>query len=226
MTRVVSNSHHTGTRQNGELARRPSGFAFSFALAIAFTFGGITLKAAAQTFTPAYENMPAIPPIGIRIGKYMDVPESAKGPDIDAAKGYRIQNLGKDLYMVSDNAIQAMFLVYEDGVVLVDVPQALVSIIPKAISEVTTRPITHLIYSHSHADHIGGAGGLGVRPTSIIAHEETKKLLARANDPQRPVPTTTFSDAYTLNVGSHRLELSYHGDGHEPGNIFIYAPVQ
>jgi glyoxylase-like metal-dependent hydrolase (beta-lactamase superfamily II) len=29
-----------------------------------------------------------------------------------------------------------------------------------------------------------------------------------------------------LTVGSQVLELSYHGDGHEPGNIFIYAPAQ
>ena len=226
MTRVVSNSHsHSGTRQNSELMRRPSGFAFLLALAIAFALGGITLKAAAQTFTPAYENMPAIPPIGIRIGKYMDVPESAKGPEIDAAKGYRIQNLGKDLYMVTDNAVQAIFLVHEEGVVLVDVPQALAAMIPKAIAEVTNRPITHLIYSHSHADHIGGTGSLGGHPI-IIAHEETKKLLARSNDSQRPLPTVTFNDTYTLSVGSHKLELSYHGDGHEPGNIFIYAPAQ
>jgi glyoxylase-like metal-dependent hydrolase (beta-lactamase superfamily II) len=209
-----------------EFLRPQIGFAAGLALAIALSIGGMATKVAAQNYAPAYENMPAIPPIGIRIGKYMDVPDSAKGPAVDPTKGYRIQNLGKDLYMVTDNAVQAMFLVYENGVVLVDVPQTLVSAIPKAIAEVTNRPITHLIYSHSHADHIGGTGGLGGRPNIIIAHEETRKLLARANDPQRPLPTTTFTDAYTLNVGSHRLELSYHGDGHEPGNIFIYAPEQ
>jgi hypothetical protein len=222
----VSNSQsRTGARKNGEFIRHRNGLALSIALAVASSICGITAEAAAQTYTPAYENMPAIPPIGVRTGKYMDVPDSAKGPAVDPAKGYRIQNLGKDLYMVTDNANQAMFLVYEDGVVMLDAPQTLASAIPKAIAEVTNKPITHLIYSHSHADHIGGAGSLGGRPI-IIAHEETKKLLARDNDPQRPLPTTTFNDTYTLNVGSQRLELSYHGDGHEPGNIFIYAPEQ
>jgi len=226
MPRLVSNSpSRAGIRQNRKILRHRTDFALWIALAAACSIGGITGKAAAQTYTPAYENMPGIPPIGVRIGKHMDVPDSAKGPTIDPAKGYRIQNLGKNLYMVTDNVNQAMFLVYEDGVVMVDAPQTLVSAIPKAIAEVTNKPITHLIYSHSHADHIGGAAGLGGRPI-IIAHEETKKLLARANDPQRPLPTTTFNDTYTLNVGSHRLELSYHGDGHEPGNIFIYAPEQ
>jgi glyoxylase-like metal-dependent hydrolase (beta-lactamase superfamily II) len=222
---VLNSQSRTGVRQNCKILRHRAGFVLSITLAAAFLISGFTGKAAAQTYTPAYENMPAIPPIGIRIGKYMDVPDSAKGPAIDPVKGYRIQALGRDLYVVTENAYQAMFLVYEDGVVMVDAPQTLVSAIPKAIAEVTNKPITHLIYSHSHADHIGGATGLGGRPI-IIAHEETKKLLARANDPQRPLPTTTFNDAYTLNVGSHRLELSYHGDGHEPGNIFIYAPAQ
>lgn len=182
----------------------------------------------------AYSNMPAIAPIGVRIGKYMDIPESAKGPPVDAAKGYRIEELGgkgSALYMVTDNGIQSVFMVYETGVVVVDAPQTYASHIRQAIDEVTNKPITHLIYSHSHADHIGGARGvLGGRGVSgsvvIVAQEETKRLLARANDPERPLPTVTFADQYTLKLGSQVLELSYHGNAHEPGNIFIYAPAQ
>lgn len=36
----------------------------------------------------------------------------------------------------------------------------------------------------------------------------------------------TFRDKYSLKVGRQVRELSYHGDGHEPGNIFIHAPAQ
>ena len=172
-----------------------------------------------------YPNMPSIAPIGVRSGKYMDVPDSAQGPAIDPAKGYRLQDLGSGLYMITDNAIQSMFLVYDRGVVVIDAPQNLASFIPKAIAEVSDQPITHLIYSHSHADHIGGTKALGGHPT-IIAHEETLRLLKRDADPNRPLPTVTFSDKYTLRVGNQVLELSYHGNGHEPGNIFIYAPKQ
>lgn len=178
-----------------------------------------------------YSNMPAIAPIGVHIDKYMDVPESAKGPPVDPAKGYRIQELGRGLYLVTDNGIQSMFMVYETGVVVVDAPQTYAGHIRQAIDEVTNKPITHLIYSHSHADHIGGAhrvlGGPGVAANVvIIAQEETKGRLIRANDPERPLPTLTFADKYTLKVGSQVLELSYHGNAHEPGNIFIYAPAQ
>src|SRR6266404_9390503 len=81
-----------------------------------------------------YPNMPSIAPIGVRIGKYLDVPSSSQGPPIDPAKGYRVQELGSGLYMITDNAIQSMFLVYDRGVVVIDAPQNLAVYIPKAIA--------------------------------------------------------------------------------------------
>jgi len=195
-------------------------------LIAAISIGPFATQLAAQTAAPVpYENMPEVAPPGVRIGKHIDVPDSAKGPAVDPAKGYRLQRLGRNLYMVTENAYQSMFLVHESGVVVVDAPPSHAALIPRAIAEVTDKPITHVIYSHSHADHIGGAGGLGGRPI-IIAHEETRKLLARDNDPNRPLPTVTFGDTYTLKIGGETLELSYHDNGHEPGNIFIYAPEQ
>jgi len=172
-----------------------------------------------------YPNMPAIAPIGVRIGKYRDVPPSAQGPAVDPKKGYRLQELGRGLYLITDNAIQSMLMVHDKGVVVLDAPQALAAHIPQAVAEISDKPITHVIYSHSHADHIGGMKALGEQRT-IIAHEETLRLLKRDADPNRPLPTVTFADRYTLDLGSQVLELSYHGNAHEPGNIFIYAHEQ
>ena len=118
-----------------------------------------------------------------------------------------------------------LFRSYDGGVVVIDAPPSFGGSIPKAIAEVTSKPITHVVYSHAHIDHIGATKSLGGTPI-IVAHEETKRLLARANDPNRPLPTQTFGDRYTLRVGTQVLELSYHGNGHEPGNIFIHAPAQ
>jgi glyoxylase-like metal-dependent hydrolase (beta-lactamase superfamily II) len=83
--------------------------------------------------------------------------------------------------------------------------------------------VTHLVYSHSHADHIGAAAifGNGVKR---VAHAETKRLLGIARDANRPSPTVTFDDCYELQVGGERLELSYHGPNHSPDNIFIRVP--
>lgn len=173
-----------------------------------------------------YPHMPTIPPIGVRTAKYFDIPASAQGPAVDPDKGYRLQEFGSGLYMITDNAYQSMFLVYDRGVVVMDAPPSYGPKIRQAIKEVAgDKPITHLIYSHSHADHIGGAKALGNIPV-IIAQDETLRLLKRDADPNRPLPTVTFGDKYTLHVGDQVLELTYPGPGHVPGNIFIYAPKQ
>src|SRR3546814_17073101 len=93
-----------------------------------------------------------------------------------------------------------------------------------AIEAVTDKPITHLIYSHWHSDHIGAASMYGP-DVKIIAHELTKELLERFPDPQRPIPHATFAKELTLDIGGVKLELSYKGANHCPGNIFIYAPA-
>lgn len=187
----------------------------------------LAARSGARAGTPGvpYANMPSLAPIGVRMDRYLDVPEAAKGPAIDPAKGYRTQKLGNGLYMITDGGYQSMFMTYEDGVVVVDAPPAYASLIPKAIAEVTDKPITHIVYSHYHVDHIAGAKSLGGSPV-IIAQKETNRLLARDNDPNRPLATVTFEDEYRVAVGSQVLELSYHGTAHAPGNIFIYAPAQ
>jgi glyoxylase-like metal-dependent hydrolase (beta-lactamase superfamily II) len=192
----------------------------------------LSFAASGQHSSPAtagtsYPNRPFIAPIGERIDKYVTVNESARGPAIDPNKGYRLQELGRGLYMITDNVYQSMFMVFETGVVVVDAPPIFAQNITKAINEITKKPITHVVYSHAHIDHIGGTKTLNLgKQAIIIAHEETKRLLARASDPNRPIPTFTFKEKYTLKVGSQILELSYHGNAHTPGNIFIHAPEQ
>jgi glyoxylase-like metal-dependent hydrolase (beta-lactamase superfamily II) len=188
---------------------------------------GVAARSGARPGTAGvpYANMPAIAPIGVRVDKYVDVPDFAKGPAVDPAKGYRLQPLGDGLYMVTDGSYQSMFMTYEDGVVVIDAPPGYAAHIPQAIAEITNKPITHVVYSHVHIDHIGGLKSLGGHPI-IIAQAETNRLLARDNDPNRPLATVTFTDQYRLTVGSQVLELSYRGNAHVPGNIFIYAPRQ
>jgi glyoxylase-like metal-dependent hydrolase (beta-lactamase superfamily II) len=206
------------------------GVAGAGVVALAAILGTGAALAARNTSAPGtpgapYANMPAIAPIGVRMDRYLDVPAAARGPAVDRARGYRLEELGAGLYMISDGGYQSMFMTYEGGVVVVDAPPSYASRIPKAVAEVTDKPITHLIYSHSHVDHIGGATSLGVRPITI-AQKETNRLLMRVNDPNRPPATVTFDNEYRLAVGSQVLELSYDGPAHSPGNIFIYAPRQ
>ena len=153
------------------------------------------------------------------------IPDTAKGPQIDFSKGYLVEEISDGLYWVTEGAYQGMFLVTGEGVIVVDAPPSIGENYLKAIEEITDEPITHVIYSHSHIDHIGAAS-MFPEDATIISHKWTAEKLKIRDDPNRPVPTVTFEDKYTLEVGNQTLELEYHGPMHAPGNIFIYAPQQ
>lgn len=150
-------------------------------------------------------------------------PES--GPTIDPAKGYALQPIGDNLYWITDGAYSTMFMVTTAGVIACDAPPTLGTNYLKAIADVTDRPVTHLIYSHEHVDHIAGAH-LFPKNVIIIGHRRTAELLMSRNDPRRPPPTVTFEDTYTLDHGDQRLELAYKGANHSVDSIFIFAPRQ
>jgi glyoxylase-like metal-dependent hydrolase (beta-lactamase superfamily II) len=155
---------------------------------------------------------------------YAPVPATTNEPAIPS-KGYLLQQLGAGLYYLTDGIYQMMFLTTGQGVIAVDAPPTIGHKILRAIGEVTSEPVTHVVYSHLHADHIGAAV-LYPHDAVRIAHTETARLLRRVNDPNRPLPTHTFHDHYTLRVGDQVLQLDYMGPNHAPGNIFIHAPRQ
>ena len=158
------------------------------------------------------------------------VPEAAKGPTI-SAKGYLVQQIRDHLYWVTDGSYNTMFLVTDKGVVAVDAPPTIGKNYLKAIAEVTNKPVTYVIYSHAHLDHIGAAG-MFPRNATFIAQQETAAELQRARSVAKnvsavpPIPTVTFTKNYTLQIGNQTLKLDYYGVNHLPGNIFIYAPNQ
>lgn len=136
---------------------------------------------------------------------------------------YELLEIKPSVYVVSAGGYNSMFLVTQEGVVVVDAPPAIGDKIFAAVSNVTDRPITHLIYSHSHKDHIGAANLF--ENVTIIAHNETAKILNERNDTNRPVPDMNFIKEMNLPIGDQVLQLIYPGPYHQPGNIFVYLPV-
>lgn len=155
-------------------------------------------------------------------------PESSYGclfyPD-RIKKGYHVEELNDGVYWVSNGWYDTMFIRTGNGIIAVDAPPALGENLFAAMEEVTDEPVTHVVYSHWHADHIGAASLYGDK-VKIIAHDKTKELLQRFPDPYRPVPTDTFSTDETLDVNGVKLDLSYKGQNHSEGNIFMYTPKQ
>ncbi|MDP8941369.1 MAG: MBL fold metallo-hydrolase, partial [Thermoproteota archaeon] len=118
---------------------------------------------------------------------------SAFFPNFAYAQGtdYDLQEIKNGVYMMSADGYNSMFLVTGEGVVVVDAPPGIGDKIFAAALEVTDEPITHLIYSHAHKDHIGAAHIF--ENVTIIAHNETSKTLKERNDPDRPVPERNFT---------------------------------
>jgi glyoxylase-like metal-dependent hydrolase (beta-lactamase superfamily II) len=164
----------------------------------------------------------------IDITSFAEPPERSYGclflPD-RLEKGYHVEEIRDGVYWVSVGWYDCMFVVTGNGVVVLDAPPAVGERLLQAIEDVTTEPVTHLIYSHWHADHVGAAAMFDPSVT-IVAHEHTRELLARFPDRYRPLPTQTFTTDATLEVGGVKVELSYKGQNHCDGNIFTYLPAQ
>ena len=158
---------------------------------------------------------------------YAPIPRSALGPALNDQR-YYVGRVERNLYWVTDGVYNSAFLTTRDGVVMFDAPASIGQNLRRAVDEIAaangvSNTVTHLVYSHHHADHAGAASLFG-GDVVHIGHEETKRLLARDDDPGRPVPEVTFADRYTLEVGGERVELAWHGPNHSPDNIFIHFP--
>ena len=158
---------------------------------------------------------------------YAPIPQSAFGPAVNKY-GYYVGRVEGNLYWVTDGTYQSAFLTTSDGVVLFDAPPAIGHNIQRAVDQIAaangvSNEVTHLIYSHHHADH-AGASSLFHRNITRIGHEETRKLLLRDDDPARPAPEETFHHRRTLEIGGERIDLAWHGSNHSSDNIFIHLP--
>src|SRR5436189_2993000 len=121
---------------------------------------------------------------------YAPVPPSALGPAPNE-QGYYAGRVERNLYWVTDGVYQSAFLTTADGVALFDAPPTIGGNLRRAVDEIAaangvTNRVTHLVYSHHHADHSGAAslfGGDVVR----IGHDDTRRPLLPDGDPGRPV---------------------------------------
>ena len=101
------------------------------------------------------------PASGDDLPDYAPVPRSALGPALND-QGYYVGRVERNLYWVTDGVYQSAFLTTPDGVVLFDAPPSIGGNLRRAVDEIAaangvTNTVTHLVYSHHHADHGGAA---------------------------------------------------------------------
>src|SRR5918911_5754530 len=115
---------------------------------------------------------------------YAPVPRSALGPALND-QGYAVGRVQRNLYWVTDGTYQAAFLTTSDGVVLLDAPPTIGHNLQRAVDEIAaangvSNRVTHIVYSHHHADHLGASSLFG-RDVVRIGSAENRRLLLRDN---------------------------------------------
>ncbi len=159
--------------------------------------------------------------------RYVPILPSVKAQffDVDPKLGYAVKNVGRDMYVISDNMWQSAFFVTADGVIVFDAPESFGKGIPAAIAKVTDQPIKYLVYSHAHKDHIGGSTVFkDIKDLKIVAVDGVAAFLKEENDPNRLIPNVVFADRKTITLGGKSVELTRHFYHSVEGDLFIYVP--
>ena len=127
-----------------------------------------------------------------------------------------------------------------DGVVLVDtkMPGWGQPLLDK-IAELTPQPVSTIINTHTHFDHVGGNVEFPAA-VEVVAHENTERLMQEWNDISglnfagenvfadsngRGMPTRTFTDRLTLGSGAGQVDLYHFGRGHTGGDAWVVFPA-
>jgi glyoxylase-like metal-dependent hydrolase (beta-lactamase superfamily II) len=140
-----------------------------------------------------------------------------------------IQKVKDNLYMISGGGGNTAAFLTAKGVVVVDtkVPKWGQAILDK-IKTVTDKPVTIIINTHTHGDHVGSNNEF---PGNIefVAHENCKASMEKMEqfqgDGKRFLPSRTYKDELSLLGGKDRVELHYFGRGHTSGDTIIVFPA-
>ena len=135
-------------------------------------------------------------------------------------KGYILDKLADGVYFFSDRKANTLFVVSEQGVVLVDPLAGAGPLLQKAIREVTEVPVSNLVYTTAHPDHIRGAGRFGKVP--VVAHRTTTEQLRKTPIKGVPLPRFSFNKNYILKTPGHTLRVSHTGG--ESGVTLLHLP--
>jgi len=154
-----------------------------------------------------------------------------------------VQKLKDNLYVLVGGGGNTAVFITTNGVVVVDAknPGWGTPILNK-IKELTNKPVTTLINTHTHGDHVSGNVEF---PTTvdIIVQENTKtnmmKMIPNSTAADQTVPAQTifqqnggrglpkrtFKDKMTIFKGPDEIDLYYFGRGHTNGDAWVLFPA-
>jgi glyoxylase-like metal-dependent hydrolase (beta-lactamase superfamily II) len=154
-------------------------------------------------------------------------------------KTVEIEKLKDNLFVLRGGGGNTAVLVGTDGVVVVDTKNpGWGQPILERIKELTDKPVTTIVNTHTHGDHVSGNVEFPAT-VDIIVHENTaanmRKMAAPPGMPAREnvfqtsqgrgMPKRTFPDRLTVGRGNDRVELFYFGRGHTNGDAWVVFPA-
>lgn len=151
-----------------------------------------------------------------------------------------VEQLEDNLYVLRGGGGHSGVFVTSDGVVLVDtkVPGWGQPLIDK-IAELTPNPVTTIINTHTHFDHVSGNVEFPMA-VEVVVHENTARLMREWNDISglgfagddvfaesggKGLATRTYTDRMTLGSGADQVDLYYFGRGHTGGDSWVVFPA-
>ena len=168
--------------------------------------------------------LPAIVVVGLAVTGAAAQPQRPRIPPTGTIKKIR-----DNLYVIPGAGGNTTVFVTGGGVVLVDtkLPNNGEAILNQ-VRSVTDKPVSTIINTHSHPDHIG-SNEYFTASVEVVAHENTRKWMAanpRVASNPAAMPHRTFTDRMTFGSGDDRIELYYFGAGHTDGDAFIVFPAR
>jgi cyclase len=159
------------------------------------------------------------------------------------AKVVEALKIKDNLYMLNGGGGSTGVFIATNGVVVVDTknPGWGQTILDK-IKELTPKPVTMIINTHSHLDHVGGNVEFPAT-IDVVAQENTaanmKRITPVTGLPLRPaneygifaerggrnLAKRTFKDRLTLGSGNDRIDLYYFGRAHTNGDAVVVFPA-
>lgn len=158
----------------------------------------------------------------------------AAQPQIDYATiEVKTTDLGQGVYLLNWQGGDSIFLVGEEGVLLVDTSVAQMGPrIRDAIARVSNKPIRLVINTHAHADHFGANELMARGGAVIVGHDALRERMAKGQylaafnqtiPPSAPaaLPTVTYADAMTLHFGGETVDLVHVPRAHTDNDTLV-----
>jgi cyclase len=158
-----------------------------------------------------------------------------------APRVVEVDKLKDNLYVMKGGGGNSAVFITADGVTVVDtkLPGWGQPLLDK-IKTVTDKPVTRIINTHTHFDHVSGNVEFPAT-VEVITQENTKTYMDQANPvyglqtgPQtnlfkqnngNGMPKRTFKDKLTIGRGADQIDLHYFGPAHTGGDAYVVFPA-